>query len=43
MIKVVKHFGYNQNFVPRELSALGPGLYTGVKKLFSQNVLKTNG
>ena len=27
-IKVVKLFSYNQNFVPRELSALAPGLYT---------------
>ena len=28
MIKVVKRFSFNQNFVPWELSALAPGLYT---------------
>ena len=31
MIKVVKHFRYNQNFVPRGLSALATGLYTCIK------------
>ena len=31
MIKVVKLFCYNQNFVPWGLSALVPGLYTCIK------------
>ena len=31
VIKVVKHFSYNQNFVPLGLSTLAPGLYTCIK------------
>ena len=31
MIKVIKHFSYNQNFVPRGLTALATGLYTCIK------------
>ena len=31
VIKVVKHFSYNKNFVPWGLSALAPGLYTAIK------------
>ena len=31
MIEVLKHFSYNQNFVPRELSALATRLYTCIK------------
>ena len=34
MIKVVKPFSYNQNFVPWGLSALAPGLYTCIKLFF---------
>ena len=31
VMKVVKQFSYNQNFVPEGLSALAPGQYTSVK------------
>ena len=31
MIKVVKHFRYNQNFIPCGLSSLASGLYTCIK------------
>ena len=31
VIKVVKHFSYNQNFVPWGLSALATGLYSYIK------------
>ena len=31
VIKVVKHFSYNQNFAQWELSVLAPGLYSCIK------------
>ena len=38
VIKVVKHFSHNQNFVPWGLSALAPGLYICNKIVYFLNV-----